>query len=257
MILEEIARQRRADVERTRAEMPEEALRESALFAAKRRGFRAALERPGRRIVAEIKRASPSRGWIRAECDPVEIARAYAAAGAAAISVLTEERFFRGSSETLRRVRSAVEVPLLRKDFVVDPYQLVEARALGADAVLLILTLLDDGEFEQLLHSAEGLELDVLAEVHDEVELRRAVRAGARLIGINNRDLRTFETSLEVTERLARRAPEDALLVAESGIETPADLARLERCGVHVFLIGEALMRAEQPGQRLREFLEA
>jgi indole-3-glycerol phosphate synthase len=244
-------------VERARAELPEEVLRSSPLFAEKRRGFRAALERPGRRIVAEIKRASPSRGWIRAECDPAEIARAFANAGAAAISVLTEERFFHGSGEALRQVRRAVEVPLLRKDFVVDRYQLVEARALGADAVLLILALLEDGELEQFAGEAEELGLDVLAEVHDEVELRRALRAGARLIGINNRDLRTFETSLEVTERLARCAPDDALLVAESGIETPADLARLERCGVRAFLIGEALMRAEQPGQRLREFLEA
>jgi len=257
MILEEIARRRRADVQRARAEVPEDLLRASPEFAEKRRGFRAALEAPGRRIVAEIKRASPSRGWIRAQCDPVDIARAYEGAGAAAISVLTEERFFGGSGESLRRVRRAVGTPLLCKDFFVDRYQLVQARALGADAVLLILALLADRDLQEFLQEAAALELDVLTEVHDEVELRRAVRAGVRVIGINNRDLRTFETSLEVTERLARLAPEDALLVAESGIESPADLRRLERCGVRAFLIGEALMRAEQPGERLREFLEA
>jgi indole-3-glycerol phosphate synthase len=255
MILDEIVRHRRADVERSRMATPEQALRDSAVFGEPRRGFLAALRRPGRHIIAEVKRASPSRGVLRPDFDPVAIARDYTAAGASGISVVTEARYFQGKGEHLTAIRAAVAIPLLRKDFIVDPYQIIESRALGADAVLLILAALDDQLFRQLNRAAAEAELDVLVEVHDEQELDRAVAAQARLIGINNRDLKTFATSLEVTERLAAHVDEDVVLVGESGIDTAADIARLERCGVRRFLIGESLMRAPRPREKLSQLL--
>jgi indole-3-glycerol phosphate synthase len=255
MILDEIVRHRRADVERARAARAEDALRATAVYAEPRRGFLAALRRPGRHVIAEVKKASPSKGVIREDFEPVAIAREYAEAGASAISVLTEERYFQGRGEFLTAVRAAVALPLLRKDFIFDPYQIVEARALGADAILLILAMLDDADFRRLRDAAREVGVDALVEVHDEAELERALAGGAELIGVNNRNLRTFETSLAVTERLAARAGPDVVLVGESGIDTPADIARLERCGVHRFLIGETLMRARSPGAKLRELL--
>ena len=255
MILDEIVRHRREDVARARSAHPEGALRQWPLYREERRGFLAALERPGRHVIAEVKKASPSKGIIRADFDPVAIAREYAAAGASCISVLTEERYFQGRGEYLGAIRSAVAMPLLRKDFLFDPYQVVEARALGADAVLLILAMLDEPLFRELSAAALDEGMDALVEVHDEAELDRALAGGARLVGVNNRDLRTFETSLAVTERLAARAGGAALLVAESGIDGPADIVRLERCGVCRFLVGESLMRAPSPGARLRELL--
>ena len=187
--------------------------------------------------------------------DPVAIATRYAAAGAAALSVLTEERYFQGHLDYLAAIRAAVELPLLRKDFLFDPYQLYEARAYGADAVLLIVAILPGGLLHELLWLADELNLAALVEVHDGDELERAVRHGARLLGINNRDLRTFHTTLETTERLLPAVPSDALVIAESGIESVADIERLERAGVGAFLIGEAFMRAPDPGARLAEFL--
>jgi indole-3-glycerol phosphate synthase len=255
MILDEIVRHRRGDVAQARALAPEDVLRAGALYREPRRGFLAALRRPGRHIIAEVKKASPSKGVIRPDFDPLGIASDYAASGAAAISVLTEERHFQGKGEYLTAIRSAVKLPLLRKDFVFDPYQIIEARALGADAVLLILAMLDDVQFRDLSQVAGETGLDLLVEVHDEDELDRALAAKAPLIGINNRNLRTFETSLDVSERLAARAGDAAILVGESGIDTPADIARLERCGVHRFLVGETLMRAPRPGEKLRELL--
>lgn len=255
MILDDIVRQRRQDLERRRREVPETELRSRPLFREERRGFLRALQQPGRRIIAEVKRASPSRGVIRAAFHPAEIATQYAHAGAAAISVLTEERHFLGSIAYLSEIRGAVEVPLLQKDFVVDPYQLTEARACGADAVLLILAILDDATLTELLQQARGLGLDALVEVHDEIELRRALQVRAGLVGINNRDLHTFQTSLEVTERLVTGIPAGVSVVAESGIDSPQDIARLERCGVRAFLIGETLMRSPDPGAKLRQLL--
>ncbi|MCK6553597.1 indole-3-glycerol phosphate synthase TrpC [Candidatus Binatia bacterium] len=255
MILDDIVRDRRADLDRTRAAVPLAALRQRPSFIAARRDFAAALAHRPRAIVAEVKKASPSRGVIRAEFDPVAIATAYDAAGAAAISVLTEERYFQGRLEYLESVRAHVTVPLLRKDFTIDPYQLYEARAYGADAALLIVAILDDEALRELLFLAQELNLTALVEVHDAGELRRALAAGATLIGINNRDLRTFRTSLETTEALMASVPAGVQVVAESGIETAADMRRLERCGVHAFLIGETLMRAPDPGAKLGELL--
>lgn len=204
-------------------------------------------------VIAEIKRRSPSKGLIRADFDAEKIALAYAEAGASGISVLTDEQFFGGSLEILRQVRAAVATPLLRKDFVVDAYQIDEARIAGADAVLLIVAALDDGALAAFQARARALGLDVLVEVHDEGELDRALAVGATLIGVNNRDLRSFEVDLGTTERLAARIADPAvLLVAESGIATPADVARLERAGAGGFLVGESLMREPDPGAALQ-----
>lgn len=196
-------------------------------------------------LIAEVKRASPSKGVIRADWQPRQHARDYASGGATCLSVLTDERFFQGSDDVLLKVRAGVTLPVLRKDFTIDPWQVAEAAALGADAVLLIVAALDDGQLAELHAAATDASLDTLIEVHDEAELERAVRLAPRLLGINNRDLRSFETDLGVTERLAALAPPDALLISESGIAMPADLARLARAGVRSALVGESLMRAE------------
>lgn len=255
MILDEIVRHRRQDVERDRAANPETLLRHGQVYREPRRGFTRALQRPGRHVIAEVKKASPSKGLIRADFQPVAIAREYAAAGASCISVLTEPRYFQGAGAYLTAIRAAVDVPLLRKDFVFDPYQVVEARALGADAVLLILAMLDDVLFRELQAAAATEELDALVEVHDEREMERALAGDATLIGINNRNLKTFETSLAVTERLAPLAGPGIVLVGESGIESASDVDRLERCGVRRLLVGESLMRAVHPGEKLRQLL--
>jgi indole-3-glycerol phosphate synthase len=252
-ILDEILRHKREEVaEAKRRVAPAEM---AALADARDEpacGFREALHRaPPPRIIAEIKRRSPSRGEIRAEFDPVCCAKAYAEAGAAAISVLTDERYFGGHLRHLEHVRRAVTLPLLRKDFVFDRYQIDEARAYGADAVLLIVAILAPDSLAELRAQAAARGLDVLVEVHDEAELDRALEAGADLVGINNRDLRSFTVDLAVSERLAPRVPRTALAVAESGIAGPADLARLSRAGVHAFLVGESLMREREPGRAL------
>ncbi|MCL4226059.1 MAG: indole-3-glycerol phosphate synthase TrpC [Myxococcales bacterium] len=222
------------------------------------RSLAAALARPAGaaplpvRVLAEVKRASPSAGPIAPGADPVAVARAYQEAGAAAISMLTDRRFFDGDLAFLAAARAAVTVPLLRKDFLVDAYQVVEARAAGADAVLLIVAALDDGRLAELLAVAAAFGMDALVEVHDEAEAGRAVAAGARLIGVNHRDLRTFELDLGLTGRLAPTLPAGTVLVAESGIRTPADVAGLAAAGAHAILVGETLMRAPRPGDELR-----
>ncbi len=254
MILDDIVRDKRQELERVKATTSVTALQRDALFGAARRDFRAALERP-RAIIAEVKKASPSKGVICADFDPVRIAVAYATNGAAAVSVLTEERYFQGKLEYLAAIRNAVAVPLLRKDFIFDPYQVYEARAFGADAVLLIVAILSDTLLRDLLQLAAALELSALVEVHDRTELERAVHCGAQMLGINNRDLRTFHTTLATTEQLLAYVPPRTIVVSESGIDSVADIERLERAGVRAFLVGEACMRAADPGAKLAELL--
>jgi len=257
MILDDIVRDKRLDLQRTKAAVSLAELQQATLFRAPRCDFRAALAARRRAIIAEVKKASPSKGVICADFDPLRIATAYAAAGAAAISVLTEERYFQGHLSYLASIRQAVSIPLLRKDFLFDPYQLYEARAFGADAVLLIVALITQPLLHELLGLAEELHLAALVEVHDRAELECAIRSGARIVGINNRDLRTFHTTLATTEQLAPAVPGNVFTVAESGIETAADIARLERAGVTAFLIGESLMRSADPGSILAGLLGA
>ncbi|MFO8154977.1 MAG: indole-3-glycerol phosphate synthase TrpC [Pseudomonadota bacterium] len=204
-------------------------------------------------VIAEVKRASPSRGILREAFDPAAIAADYAAAGATCLSVLTDEAFFQGSDEALMQARAACELPVLRKDFVIDPYQVYEARALGADCILLIAAALEDTRMRELATLAAELDMDVLAEVHDATELERVLDMPLPLLGINNRDLRTFETRLETTLELLPRIPGDRLVVTESAIHTSADVARMREYGVHAFLVGEAFMAAPEPGAALRD----
>jgi indole-3-glycerol phosphate synthase len=254
-ILAEILAHKRVELEQAMRRAPPADLARRAASQPPARGFRRALLGPGLHVIAELKRRSPSKGEIRRDFDPVAIAKAYEAGGAAALSVLTDEHFFGGSLAVLEAVRAATPLPLLRKDFVIDAYQIDEARVAGADAVLLIVAVLAPAELERLRAHAVGLGLDVLVEVHDEAELDAAKGAGADLIGINNRDLETFVTDLGVTERLARRVPQGALVVAESGIFGPEDVARLQRAGASAFLVGESLMREPDPGLALRRLL--
>ena len=217
--------------------------------------FRRALEKDGVNIIAEFKRRSPSKGMIREGANPIEIARAYFAGGAVAMSVLTEEDYFAGSLNDLRQVKSAVDLPVLRKDFIVEEYQVYESAAAGADAILLIVAALDDESLVRLRRLAEEeLQMDALIEAHTSDEMKRAVACGAKLIGVNNRDLRTFEVSLDTSLQLAREAPGDALLISESGLKNAADLQRLYDAGYRGFLIGETLMRADDPAAALRSF---
>jgi indole-3-glycerol phosphate synthase len=222
------------------------------------RGFRSALateSRTGPAIIAELKKASPSRGLIRANFDPESLAGDLEAAGAAALSVLTDEEFFQGSLENLRRASSRTKLPCLQKDFIVDEFQLLQARASSADAILLIVAVLSQAELIALATKSRALKLDVLCEAHNEEELRQAVDAGCDLIGINNRDLRTFKVDVNTSLRLADIIPKDAISVAESGIDSGADIARLRGAGYHAFLIGESLMKSELPGEALRMLL--
>ena len=255
-ILATIAEHVRGVVERRRRVTPPLALRDRPLFSAPARGFARSLSGGRRRIIAEVKKASQSKGLIRADFDAVAIAKVYAAGGASAISVLTEERFFQGSLLYLEKIRNAVAIPLLRKDFILDPYQLVEARAYGADAVLFIAAMLDAGLLRELREQATELSLDALVEVHTEKELETAVAAGAQLVGINNRDLKTFEVNLSTTERLAPLVPAHIPAVCESGIDSVEQIRRVELLGIHIFLIGESLMRAPEPGRKLTELLK-
>lgn len=254
-ILRTILARKREEIDERRAAAPLAELRARAAEAPPVRAFAAALEasiaagRAG--VIAEIKRASPSKGLIRPDFDPSAIARSYAAGGASCLSVLTDRDFFQGSEDFLIAARGTCELPVLRKDFTVEPYQVYEARAIGADCILLIVAALDDARLAQLLALAHELGMDALVEVHDAAELARALALPAKLIGINNRDLRRFETRLETTLDLLGRIPAERLVVTESGIRTPEDVARMRAADVQAFLVGEAFMRAPEPGAAL------
>jgi indole-3-glycerol phosphate synthase len=252
-VLDEILATTREDVERRRRERPAAALEPAPGRVP--HAFRDALAAPGLNVIAEHKRRSPSAGVIRAGSTVAQIARDYERGGAAAMSILTEERHFDGSLEDLREARAACALPLLRKDFVVDPYQLLEAAWAGADAVLLIVAALADAELRALHARAGEHGLDVLVEVHDQAELDVALRAGARIVGVNNRDLRDFSVEVERTFGLLDLIPDGVIVVSESGIWTPAHLARLRRAGVHAALVGERLMREDDPAAALAALL--
>ena len=245
-ILARIADYKRQEVAERKAKVSQDEVEQACNEASLPRGFMAALARtpPGRLgLIAEIKKASPSKGLIREDFDVFGLAEAYCLGGATCLSVLTDAPSFQGADEYLMTAREAVALPCLRKDFLVDPYQVAESRALGADCILVIMAMVDDGLAATLMAEATRFGMDVLVEVHDETELKRAQGLGARMIGINNRDLRTFVTDLAVTERLAPLVPAGALLVAESGIFTAADAARLAGAGARAMLVGESLMR--------------
>jgi indole-3-glycerol phosphate synthase len=249
--LSNILEEKWKEVARARIARPLAALQASGKYHRPIRSLLAGLTGTGFGIIAEVKKASPSKGVIREQFDPVELALSYRDGGAVGLSVLTDEKFFQGSLSYLENIRDVVDLPLLRKDFIVDPYQIHEARAAGADAILLIVAALTPEELLHLQSEAESIGLECLVEVHTEAELSIAASAGARLIGINNRDLETFETDIAISEHLATLLPGGVVGIGESAIRTSNDLALLKACGLHGALVGEALMSAENPGREL------
>ncbi|MGM0633422.1 MAG: indole-3-glycerol phosphate synthase TrpC [Pseudomonadota bacterium] len=260
-ILDRIVQRKREEISAARKTEPLAGLCDRALTRTDQRGFidalrqRMAQRRPA--VIAEIKKASPSQGVIREDFDPVAIAGQYAGAGATCLSVLTDESFFQGSADYLKQARDACALPVLRKDFIIDPYQVAEAGAMGADCLLLIVAILSPVQLRELAAASAELGVDVLVEVHDEREMDVALDSGFDLIGINNRNLHDFSTSLDTTLRLAQRVPEGTLIVTESGIHERADVERMLSADIHGFLVGETLMRAPDPGQRFRELFDA
>jgi indole-3-glycerol phosphate synthase len=255
-ILEEILAYKREEVAAAKRTTPLNRLQDMPGYVRQTRSLRSALTAKGPVVIAEVKKASPSKGVIRPDFDHLKIAESYVRNGAAALSVLTDEKFFQGSLRYLAEIRERTTVPLLRKDFIIEAYQVHEARAYGADAILLIAAALEPEQLSALHGEAERLGLDVLVEVHSAEELDALRGVGISIVGVNNRDLRTFETSLDVTVRLASRIPEGALLVSESGIRYGADVAMLMSHGVNAVLVGESLMKAADPGLALAELLE-
>jgi len=256
-ILQRILETKRAEIDAARGPLPQRELEARARAAPPPRDFvgalRAAIAAGRPAVIAEIKRASPSKGLLRADFDPATIARSYQAGGAACLSVLTDRQYFQGAPEHLVAARAACDLPVLRKDFMIDPYQLYESRAMGADCILLIAAALAPQAMRELEDAARALGMAVLVEVHDAVELEAALQLSTPLIGINNRDLRSFETRLETTLSLVPRVPEGRLVITESGIHSRADISRMRAESVDAFLVGEAFMRATDPGKTLRE----
>ncbi|WP_233353635.1 indole-3-glycerol phosphate synthase TrpC [Hellea balneolensis] len=255
-VLKKIAAYKADEVEALRQDISIQELREIAADLPRPRGFTKAIQsQSGPALICEVKKASPSKGIIRKDFDPVVIARSYAEGGAACLSVLTDGPGFMGSNAIFKQVRGATELPLLRKDFMLDPIQIAESAAMGADCILVIMAMIDDDTAKALMDEAASLGLDALVETHDAAELARAVKLGAKLIGINNRDLRTFDTTLDTFTRLASEVPQDATLIAESGIFTKDDIERLAKHGAQGYLIGESFMRQDDVAGAVRGLL--
>jgi indole-3-glycerol phosphate synthase len=256
-ILKTILQRKTEEISERCANIDRQEMLERAQAADPVRGFIAAIEKRitshQSAVIAEIKKASPSKGVLREQFDPSAIALSYQQHGAACLSVLTDRDFFQGAEEYLQQARSACSLPVIRKDFIIDPYQVFEARAINADCILLIVAALNDDSLQQLLDQAHELQMDVLMEVHDDAELERALATGARLIGINNRNLRTFETRLSTTIDMLDSIPDDRIVVTESGIHTQDDVTLMREHNVYAFLVGEAFMRADDPGEKLAE----
>jgi len=258
MILDEIIENKAIEVRESKNSLPLELIQEQIEHALPSRDFFNAIKPNGDlKIISEVKHASPSKGVFRDDFDPVQIAKSYSRGGASAISVLTDKKYFKGSLLYLRDIRAQVDTPLLRKDFIIDPYQVYEARLFGADAILLIVAALDQPILTELLELTHLLNMNAILEVHDEEELERALDAGGRIIGINNRDLRTFDVDLNVSVSLSKKVPADKIVIAESGISSIKDIDRLRGEGVHVFLIGETFMKAPDPGQKLKDLIQS
>ncbi len=256
-ILVKILNRKREEITERSAKTSIAVLKDCCESADKVRGFISAIEEKNQRnqsaVIAEIKKASPSKGLLRENFYPADIAKSYAQHGAACLSVLTDKDYFQGAEAYLRQARAACQLPVIRKDFIIDPYQVYEARAIDADCILLIVAALDDEKLQSLFDLAHALEMDVLMEVHDELEMQRALKTGARLIGINNRNLRTFDTSLDTTINMLDMVSEQHILVTESGIHTGDDVQLMRDNNVNAFLVGEAFMRAPDPGEKLAE----
>ncbi len=255
-ILEKIRAKKQEHVESMKEQYSYDDLRKMIEDTQLPLGFLSALKRnKGHAVIAEVKKASPSKGVIREKFNPVEIARMYKKAGAACISVLTDEPFFQGSDDYLVAIRQNVDLPILRKDFMIDPHQIFESRALGADCVLLIMAMLDDNMACRLYETAIGLNLDVIVEVHDLYELERAIKLDPKIIGVNNRNLDTMEVSLDISRDLVMQIPQSCFKISESGIYSQGDIEMLHSIGYRGFLVGESLMREDDPGEALRELL--
>lgn len=256
-ILKKILARKQQEIAERSARVPLAKLQELAENALPARGFVEAMQAKiaggHSAVIAEVKKASPSKGLLRADFHPADIAKSYQSGGAACLSVLTDQDFFQGHEDYLQQARAACDLPVIRKDFIIDPYQVFEARAINADCILLIVAALDDSQLEDLSQLALQLDMDVLVEVHDADELQRAMVLNLPLIGINNRDLRTFDTRLETTLDLLKQIPDETMVVTESGIHTPADVALMREHDVNAFLVGEAFMRADDPGQALSQ----